>query len=83
MKKLIPVLLFFLIALSCEKGETHWFCYDCRSMVYGKEVRDRPCYEDPTEIERYKLRLIDFYEGGMTTIDCVLLPDPDTIPKSR
>ncbi len=75
MKKLIPILLFLIIALSCEKGETKWFCWDCKSVIYGRDYDDRPCYADPTEIERYKLRLTDFYEGGITNIECVMIPD--------
>jgi hypothetical protein len=75
MKKLIPILLLCFLVPSCEKGETKWFCWECNSMIYGKPCNDIFCHEDPTEIERYKQRLIDFYEGGLTNIECELLPD--------
>lgn len=77
MKKIIPVLLFFLIIFSCEKerGYTKMFCWECHSMVYGREIVDKPCFGDPYKVYQYEKRLLEFYEGEMTSIECKMLPD--------
>lgn len=74
MKKLIPILFIILLLTSCEQ-KTHYYCYQCNSVVYGKLINDIFCHEDITEVENYKARLMDFYKGSMTTIECELLPE--------
>ena len=77
MKNVLFLLLLLLFIPSCTKEEAyHEFCYECTAIIYGKAINDYVCYPDPTEIERYKLRLYEFYEGGCTNVECELLEDP-------
>lgn len=73
MKALIVICL--LILFSCEKEST--YCWECNSVIYGRQIIDTVCYNEITAIEGYKRRLYDFYEGGCTDVKCELISKID------
>lgn len=72
MKKLLLVIAA-IVLFSCEKHNIPEICWECRSIVYGKNITDIYCSEYITDVEDYKFRLMSFYDGGMTTIECEMI----------
>jgi hypothetical protein len=73
MKRIIPFAILFLFIGSCEDQNVPDICWNCNSIIYGKPINDIYCGKDVIDVEEYKQRLMDFYEGGMTTIECELI----------
>lgn len=75
MKKLILILFFILLFSSCDKEAMPDICWKCTAIIYGNAVSDMFCDEMITDVEDYKARLYEFYQGGCTSVECEILPD--------
>jgi hypothetical protein len=78
MKNIIIICLFVFLLSSCEQ-KTHYYCWKCEAIIYQKVIKDTFCHEEITEVENYKQRIIDFYQGGCTSIECVLISEEKTV----
>jgi hypothetical protein len=70
MKTILFILL--LILSSCE--EEPLFCWQCDSIIYGKHIEDVVCDKSELDIIEYQNRLIDYYQGGLTSVECKRIP---------
>jgi len=74
MKKLL-LLIGFVFMLSCEEKNIPDICWECTAIIYGNAVNDTVCYDMITDIEDYKARMYEFYQGGCTSVECEMVPD--------
>lgn len=77
MKTLFLIIFTIILLNSCEQ-KTHYYCWKCEAIVYQKVVKDTFCHEEITEIENYKQRVIDFYQGGCSSIECEFIPEEES-----
>lgn len=75
MKIIFLVVFFVYLLTACQKEEIRDYCWQCESIIYGKTIVDYICYPMITDIKDYKNRLYEFYDGSITNINCILLPE--------
>ena len=79
MKTLVPILFLFILLNSCyDVNPIPTLCWECKSIINKRDVSTTVCYENITDIEDYKTRMLEFYGSQCTSVECKMIEKGDT-----